>query len=133
MAVHRLVTLSFIGLALNEFEVNHKNGNKRNNELSNLEYVSSSDNKKYGWQNGLYKITEGHNNQFEKAKDKANIIWNIPRRIPIEQLDLSGNLIAKYESITQAVKNTGIDHTTISRCIKGIRKTTHNFKWRKAT
>lgn len=40
--VHRLVLQSFVGE--NDLQVNHKNGNKLDNKLSNLEYVSRSEN-----------------------------------------------------------------------------------------
>lgn len=42
--VHRLVMLSFVGVPPNEKNINHKDGNKANNCLSNLEYVTRSEN-----------------------------------------------------------------------------------------
>lgn len=38
-------------------------------------------------------------------------------------------LICKYNSITQAEKETGISHTHISQCCKGQRKTTGGYVW----
>ncbi len=43
-SVHRLVLEAFIGLSLEGHEVNHKDGNKRNNRLENLEWVTASQN-----------------------------------------------------------------------------------------
>lgn len=53
--VHRLVAEAFIPNPKNLREVNHKDGNKHNNHISNLEWVSSAQNTKHGWDNGLLK------------------------------------------------------------------------------
>lgn len=47
--IHQLVMLAFVGPvpAGHEFEINHKNGNKTDNRLENLEYVTSSENKRH--------------------------------------------------------------------------------------
>ena len=47
--VHRLVAGAFLQNASRLREVNHKNGNRADNRLENLEWVSSSDNKKHGY------------------------------------------------------------------------------------
>ena len=49
--VHRLVAESFIDGR--DETVNHKDGNKRNNHVSNLEWMSYSDNNKHARENGL--------------------------------------------------------------------------------
>lgn len=51
--VHRLVTSAFLGKS-NLF-VNHKNGIKTDNKISNLEYLSNRDNIKHAYENGLMK------------------------------------------------------------------------------
>ena len=49
--VHRLVAEAFIDGR--DETVNHKDGNKRNNHVSNLEWMSYSDNNKHARENGL--------------------------------------------------------------------------------
>lgn len=49
--VHRLVALLFIPNPLNLLEVNHKDGVRDHNVLNNLEWLSSSDNKRHGYAN----------------------------------------------------------------------------------
>lgn len=51
--VHVLVMLTFIGKKEIGIEVNHKDGNKANNLLSNLEYVTTSENRKHAYRLGL--------------------------------------------------------------------------------
>ena len=53
--IHRLVAEHFIPNENNLREVNHIDGNKHNNDISNLEWVSSSRNTKHGWENNLLK------------------------------------------------------------------------------
>ena len=51
--VHRLVAETFIPNPNNLSDVNHKDGCKTNNILSNLEWCSHSDNQKHAYKNGL--------------------------------------------------------------------------------
>lgn len=65
--VHRLVAEHFIPNPRNLREVNHKDGNKHNNDVSNLEWVSSSENTKHSWDNKLQ-----NNIGLVKAKRKLS-------------------------------------------------------------
>ena len=60
--VHRLVALTFIPNPENKPQINHKDGNPLNNNVNNLEWVTSSENIRHGIKNGLI------NNYTEKAK-----------------------------------------------------------------
>ncbi len=50
--IHRLVAEYFLGES--DCEVNHKNGDKKDNRVENLEYVSSKENKQHAWNIGMY-------------------------------------------------------------------------------
>lgn len=53
MRVHKLVALAFIENKNNLPQINHIDGNKLNNEVSNLEWISNYDNMQHAIKNGL--------------------------------------------------------------------------------
>jgi hypothetical protein len=57
LRIHRIVATNFIDNSNNLPEVNHIDGNKLNNNLYNLEWVSKSENGKHAWNIGLQKRT----------------------------------------------------------------------------
>lgn len=60
--IHRWVALSFIPNPLNLPQVNHKDGNKLNNHVNNLEWCSVSQNLLHAYKTGLQKERSGSNN-----------------------------------------------------------------------
>lgn len=71
--VHRLVMMSFANISnSNELQVNHIDGNKSNNNLDNLEWVTPKQNIHHAIENGLMKIKEqsGSKNAMAKLKEK---------------------------------------------------------------
>lgn len=57
--VHRLVAEEFIPNPDNKPEVNHIDGDKSNNHVSNLEWVTKEENCRHAWNNGLAKPSYG--------------------------------------------------------------------------
>ena len=57
--VSRLVAEEFIPNPDNKPEVNHKDGNKHNNDVSNLEWVTKKENVRHAWDTGLVKPSYG--------------------------------------------------------------------------
>lgn len=51
--IHRLIATAFVPNPSGRREVNHRDGNKLNNEISNLEWVSRSENTAHAWRLGL--------------------------------------------------------------------------------
>jgi hypothetical protein len=52
--VARLVAITFLGNPPEGFTVNHKDGNRLNNNIDNLEWLSRGDNIRHGFATGLY-------------------------------------------------------------------------------
>lgn len=56
--VHRLEAVAFLGEPSDkDMTVNHKDGNRQNNSVDNLEWLSRADNIRHGFATGLYKRT----------------------------------------------------------------------------
>lgn len=51
--VHRLIACAFVPAEPGKDFVNHKDGNKKNNCIDNLEWVTRSENMKHAYDNGL--------------------------------------------------------------------------------
>lgn len=59
--VHKLVAMAYIPNLENKATINHIDGNKRNNNVLNLEWATEKENQIHKWKNGLanYKRDEG--------------------------------------------------------------------------
>ena len=64
--VHRLVAIAFIPNPQNKPQINHKNGNKLDNRVENLEWSTCSENTQHAFDTGLAKILRGVNNGAAK-------------------------------------------------------------------
>lgn len=77
--VHRLLGFAFLEKRPEHTQINHIDGVKHNNELSNLEWCTESENKIHGWKTGLYtgnKRCRGEKHPSTVLKEKQVIeIW----------------------------------------------------------
>lgn len=69
LAVHRLVALAFIPNDINLPIVNHKDGNKKNNNVENLEWCTEGENQKHAYDNGLRVQYKGSKHGRSKLTD----------------------------------------------------------------
>lgn len=67
--VHILVATAFLPNLENKPEVNHRDGNKQNNHVSNLEWVTERENVQHAFRIGLNRATKGSNHTNSKLLD----------------------------------------------------------------
>ena len=70
--VHRLVAIAFIPNKYNKPLINHKDGNKKNNNIDNLEWVTHSENVKHAYDNGFKSKLYGELNPNVKMKGEKH-------------------------------------------------------------
>jgi hypothetical protein len=107
--IHRLVAQYWIDNPENKREVNHKDGNKLNNNIDNLEWITSSDNQKHRHSIGITRTSQRRIGKFTK----------------------DGQLVAKFNSIKEAadLDNNGI-RVSIDNVLQGKRYTLKGFVWK---
>jgi len=70
--VHRLVYQTHIGQIPEGYQINHKNGNKTDNTLSNLELTTPKENQRHAINSGLFrKMNRREDGTFKKYKGKS--------------------------------------------------------------
>jgi hypothetical protein len=118
--IHRLVAEAFIPNPTNKPVVNHKDGNKKNNNVENLEWCTYSQNNKHAYKNNLMK-------PFAKGKFGSNN----PKAKKVNMLDKKTNkLIKTFGSLIEAANYLNIDKSChIVSCCKGRLKTAYGYKW----
>jgi len=102
--LHRLIATLFIGAQADK-EVNHIDGNRTNNALSNLEWVSHSENQMHAYRTGVRKDV-GENNRRSKLTNSQ-----------VAQLRYRRNVL--NERLTDLAKAFGISFQSVSRIAKG--------------
>jgi 5-methylcytosine-specific restriction endonuclease McrA len=96
ITIHQLVARAFIDNPENKKEVNHKDGNKLNNNINNLEWATNIENKRHAIKNGLID-QKGEKNYKAKLKDK-----DIPNIHKLLAKEVSQKIIAKKYNVSSS-------------------------------
>ena len=120
--VHRLVGESFIKNPQNKPQINHKDGNKKNNSLSNLEWVTASE-------NGLHAYRELGRIPSQLGK----FSYKHPRAKAVLQKTTRGSVVKLWKCGLDAVRDGGFESSCISRCCSGKSNVHKGFIWEYAS
>ena len=111
--IHRLVALAFLPNPQNLPCINHKDEDKTNNYVNNLEWCTYEYNSNYGTRN------ERAGEKISEKKSK-----------PVLQYDKTGNFIREWPSMIKVEEELGINQSNISQCCLGNRNSAGGFIWK---
>lgn len=117
VSVHRLVAEAFIPNPLNKSQVNHKDLNKENNSVENLEWVTGSENVVHSFKSGSRKKLDSKGSKNNQAKlDEAQV----------------NQILKESKSATEIAEIYRVSKSTIYKIRRGSRwmhVTRKDLKW----
>lgn len=116
--IHRLVALAFIPNPENKTQVNHKNGNKSDNSLYNLEWVTPKDNMKHCYDTGLRNQLGSKNRMAVLTEDDVLKIKEIYTTTKCTQYKLAELFNVSKQTINNILRGKSWSHVPIDKEIK---------------
>ena len=114
--VHQLMAMTFIGVKPTNKEVDHKDGNKLNNKIANLRYLTHGEN-----------VKNSYNTGNKKPYYKKGGIH--PSNMRVDKIE-KGNIINTFISMNEAMLKTGIDRSSIGKVCSGKANSAGGYFWK---
>lgn len=118
--VHRLVCESFMPNNENKTQVNHKDFNRENNCIENLEWVTEIENMQHYIKSDKF-----------IPPNKLGRCDNLPQKQPVSQFTTDGHIVAHFQSEMEAHRATGINQNSINCCARGKYRHAGGFIWKR--
>lgn len=112
--VHRLVWITFNGSIPEGMQVNHINEIKTDNRLCNLNLMTPKENVNWGTRN--IRVANSLTDNTKKTKS-------------VNQLDINGNFLKKWNSFKEIENTLGYSKTLICRLCRGKGNSAYGYKW----
>ena len=131
--INRLVAQAFLPNPDNLPEVNHKDEDKTNNKVENLEWCSKLYNINYGTgrkRSAEKRAKKAGKKTAEKLRGRKQTEEHIKKRSkPVFSVDKKSGLIMWWQSATEASRQLGISQGNICECCSGKRKSAGGHIW----
>lgn len=125
--VHRLMGETFLENYNPKLDINHINGNKKDNRLRNLECITRSENILHARRIGLIKVTD-------KQRGTGRIMGRVTAERtskPVAMCNLeTGDVIEAFQSLAEVHRKYGYDISFISRCAHNKCRSAYGYSWK---
>lgn len=126
--VHSLIAKTFLGKRPKGYDIDHIDGNKTNNSLENLEYITRNENlKRYYKTNGKNRLPS---KKVLEERDKRAKYFKEKYSKPINQYSIDGTLIHQYDSIREAEISLRGKPTSLLKRVANKNLTAYGYKWK---
>ena len=141
--IHRLVALAFIPNPDNKPCIDHIDGNRTNNSLSNLRWCTVKENNnnpifkercsksKLGTKLSANTIRKRYETWVRNGRHVTRSLNNGKSK-PVIQYDMNMNRVATFPSVMEVSRQFGYNPSNIGNCCYGRKKTAYGFIWRYA-